>query len=363
PPQHGLYTAMVAGALIALTGGSRYSVAGPTAAFVVILHPISVQYGLGGLLIATFMAGGIQLAMGFARFGKLIEFIPHPVTTGFTAGIAVVIASLQLQDFFGVVIIGEPEHFLGRVTAFVVALPSMSWRELGVGAVTLAAIAAWSRRNSVLPPQLFGIAAATLGVLALASMFPTFEVATVGSRFGEIPRSLPMPLLPWTLPGPDGAPLALSFDLIRSLVRPAFAIAMLGAIESLLCAVVADGLSGTRHDPNGELVGQGIGNMVVPFFGGFAATGALARTAANIRAGARTPLASIFHAAFILLAVLVLAPVLAWLPMAAMAALLLWIAWNMAERRHFAGILTRAPKSDIVVMLTCFGPGRHTRCT
>lgn len=355
PPQHGLYTAIVAGALIALTGGSRFSVAGPTAAFVVILHPIAVSFGVGGLLIATLMAGAIQAAMGIARFGRLIEFIPHPVTTGFTAGIAVVIASLQLNDLFGVTTVESPDHFVERLVVFAGAVPTLSWPELGVAAFTLAAIAAWSRRRSAWPPHLVGVAAATVAAFAVVRLVDGVDIATVGSRFGDIPRELPALSLPWRLPGADGVPLTLSFALFTELLRPAFAIAMLGAIESLLCAVVADGMGGSKHDPNAELVGQGLGNMVVPFFGGFAATGALARTAANVRAGARSPLAAVFHAGFVLAAVLALAPVLAHLPMAAMAALLLWIAWQMAERKSFFGILARAPKSDIAVMLVCFG--------
>ncbi|MEX0899222.1 MAG: C4-dicarboxylic acid transporter DauA [Gammaproteobacteria bacterium] len=353
-PQHGLYTAIVAGAVIAVSGGSRYSVAGPTAAFVIILQPISIQFGLGGLLIATFMAGVIQMAMGVARFGKLIEFIPHPVTTGFTAGIAVVIASLQIRDLFGLVLAEPPTHFLERVVALTGAMPSLDPAEFAVGAFTFLVIAIWSRRKSWLPPHLVGIAAGAAAAAVAMRLFDGVDLATIGSRFGEIPRALPKPVLPWNFPGPDGAPLTLSWDLFRALIRPAFAIAMLGAIESLLCAVVADSMGGSKHRPNRELIGQGFGNAVVPFFGGFAATGALARSAANVRAGARSPLSAVFHAAFVLVAVLVFAPVLAWLPMAGLAALLLWVAWSMAERHHFVGILTRAPKSDIAVMLTCF---------
>ena len=353
-PQHGLYTAIVAGAIIALTGGSRYSVAGPTAAFVIILHPISIQFGLGGLLIATFMAGVIQMAMGVARLGNLIQFIPHPVTTGFTAGIAVVIASLQLKDFFGLVFQQPATHFLERIVAITGAAGGAEPAEFAVGAVTLAAIVWWHGRRSWLPPHLVGIAVGAV-IAALATRWVGgLDLATIGSRFGEIPQTLPTPVLPWHFPGPDGAPLVLSFELLRALVRPAFAIAMLGAIESLLCAVVSDSMGGSKHRPNRELIGQGLGNAIVPFFGGFAATGALARSAANVRAGARTPFAAVFHALFVLVAVLALAPVLAWLPMAGLAALLLWVAWNMAERHHFIGILKRAPKSDIVVMLTCF---------
>lgn len=353
-PQHGLYTAIVAGAVIAFGGGSRYTVAGPTAAFVIILHPISVQFGLGGLLVATFMAGIIQMAMGVARMGRLIEFIPHPVTTGFTAGIAVVIFTLQLQDLFGVVYVSAPGHTLERLVQFFAALPSFSPYELAVGAVSLAAIVLWARRKSALPPHLVGVLVGTVAAFVLMRVFADVQVATVGSRFGDIPRTLPAPLLPWNLPGTDGLPLKLDFALFEALIRPAFAIALLGAIESLLCGVVTDGMTGSKHDPNAELVGQGLGNVVAPFFAGFAATGALARSATNVRAGARSPLSAAFHALFVLLAILVLAPVMRWLPMAALAGLLCWVAWNMAELKHFGGILRRAPKSDIAVLLTCF---------
>lgn len=363
PPQYGLYTSIVAGLLIALFGGSRLSVSGPTAAFVVILHPIATKYGVGGLLVSTMMAGFILLFMGIARVGRLIEFIPYPVTTGFTAGIAVVIASLQLKDFFGLELPASGAHFLDKLAVIVTHLHTFNAADLGIGLLTLLVLIGWARRKSVIPPHLVAITVGTLCALLLARFFEGFDVATIASRFswtlgGEtgrgIPPAAPLPVLPWNFPGPDGAPMVLNFGVIRELFPSAIAIALLGAIESLLCAVVADGLAGTKHDPNSELIGQGIGNIVVPFFGGIAATGAIARSATNIRAGARSPLASMIHAAVVLVAVVSMASVLNQVPMAALAALLLITAWNMSEARHFAHILRVAPRSDIIVLLTCF---------
>lgn len=364
PPQYGLYTAIVAGLLIALTGGSRFSVSGPTAAFIVILHPIAEKYGTGGLVTAGCMAGLMLISMGVARMGKLIQFIPYPVTTGFTTGIAVVIASLQFKDFFGLPLTVQPESFLERLWMAVQTLPGLHLPDLIIGVLTLTLLLLWPRLKTGFPAPLVGMIVATLLAWALGRWVDGFQVATIASRFsyawqGEmlpgIPPFPPQFVLPWQLPGPDGQPLGLSLGLVKDLLGPAMAIAVLGAIESLLCAVVADGMTGTKHDPDAELIGQGIGNVVAPFFGGIAATGALARTAANIRAGARGPLAAVFHALFILLVLLVLAPLLGYLPMAALAALLLLVAWNMSELKHFRHILKIAPGSDILVLLVCFG--------
>lgn len=364
PPQYGLYTAIVAGLLIALTGGSRFSVSGPTAAFIVILHPIAEKYGLGGLVTAGFMAGVMLIGMGVARMGKLIQFIPYPVTTGFTTGIAVVIASLQLKDFFGLPLTAQPEHFIERLWLVGNTLVDAHWPDLLIGALTLTLLLTWRRLKTGFPAPLVGIFVATVAAWWLSRSVEGFQVATIASRFsyvqgGEtlpgIPPFLPRFMLPWQLPGPTGEPLGLSLTLIKELLGPAMAIAVLGAIESLLCAVVADGMTGTKHDPDAELIGQGIGNLVGPFFGGIAATGALARTATNIRAGARSPLAAVFHALFILLVLLALAPLLSYMPMAALAALLLLVAWNMSEIKHFRHIFKVAPSSDILVLLVCFG--------
>ena len=360
PPQHGLYTAIVAGAIIALTGGSRFNVSGPTAAFVVILFPIVANHGIGGLLIATLMAGLILVALGLARLGSLIQFVPYPVVLGFTAGIAVVIALLQLPDFLGLeVALGEST--LGNAAAIGGALVTLDPAELGVGLVTLATLILWPRLRLPIPAPLVGLAVGTLAALAVTPL--GVEVDTIASRFswslqGEsgsgIPPFAPILVLPWQLPGPDGTPLTVDFALIRELLGPALAIAMLGAIESLLCAVVADGLTRTRHDPNAELLGQGLGNIAAPFFGGITATAALARTATNIRSGAVSPVAAVVHALVVLLAVVLLAGVLALVPMAALAALLFIIAWNMSEARHFLHTLRSAPASDAAILVICF---------
>jgi len=355
PPQNGLYTVIVAGALVALLGGSRCQVTGPTAAFVVILAPISARYGLGGLCLAGLMAGVILVVMGLARLGRLIEFIPYPVTTGFTSGIAVVIATLQLKDFFGLQVTGNPESFAERVHALVSAAPSAQASEAGIGLVTLAVLLLWPRITRRIPGPLVALGVGALSAVLLEKLVPGQAVATIGSRFPPgIPQTTPTLSLPWALPGPGGAPLVPSFGLLRELLPHAFAIAMLGAIESLLSAVVADGMGHTRHDPDAELVALGIGNIACPFLGGIPATGALARTATNIRFGARSPLAALTHAAFTLLAVLFLAPWLSHLPMASLAALLLLVAYNMSEIRHFTHIVKVAPRADVGVLLLCF---------
>ncbi len=364
PPQFGLYTAIVGGVIIALLGGSRLSISGPTAAFVVILHPITLQFGFGGLLLASMLAGLIMFIMGLARFGRLIQFIPYPVTTGFTAGIAVVIASLQFKDLLGLDIGQQSDHFVTRIIEVVKHLLTLHASDTFIGGVTLLIMLLWRRINTRIPSHLVGVLIAGTLAWLLGRWIPGFEVATIASRFSYdsagqilhgIPALPPLPRLPWAFPGPDGSPLVLSFDLIRALLMPALTIAMLGSIESLLCAVVVDGLSGTKHNPNTELLGQGIGNMIVPLFGGFAATAAIARSGTNVRAGARSPFAAVFHSLFVLLSVVSLAPLMGHLPMASLAALLLIVAWNISEMKHFRNILKVAPASDIVVLLTCFG--------
>ena len=357
PPQQGLYTAFIAGALIALLGGSRYSVSGPTAAFVVILFPIAQQHGLGGLLVATMMAGAMQLAMGWARLGRFVEYIPYPVTTGFTAGIAVVIASLQLKDLFGLSLTGS-SHFTERMMQVLSALPGLNPVELGVGLSTLAVLIVWPRLKTPVPGYLVAALFAGLLAFALKTLWPDLTLVTISDRFQytlgtETGHGIPpvLPHLAWPWEGVSGG---LSLSLLRELSGPAFAIAMLGAIESLLCAVVADGMTGRKHDPDVELMAQGIGNLVAPLAGGIPATGALARTAANVRAGAVSPLAAVVHALFVLAAMLTLAPLLSWLPMSGLAAMLLMVAWNMSERRAVARLLRMAPRHDLLLMLLCF---------
>jgi SulP family sulfate permease len=362
-PMHGLYTAIVAGAVIALLGGSRFQVSGPTAAFVVVLSPIAHSFGIGGLAIATLMAGLLLFAMGVLRMGRLIEFVPYPVTTGFTAGIAVVIATLQVKDLLGLSVREMPEHFVERVQAIAHALPTTHAADVGVGLLTLAVLLAWPRVTRRVPAPLVALVVGASAAAILQRLLPGFEAATIQSRFEYqvrgvtghgIPPFPPLPLLPWSLAGPDGRPIGLSFALIRELMPAAFAIAALGAIESLLSAVVADGMTGRKHDPDAELMAQGSGNILAPFFGGFAATGAIARTATNVRSGARSPISAFVHAGVVLLSVLLAAPLLGRLPMASLAALLLFVAWNMAELDHFAHILKVAPRSDVAVLVSCF---------
>ncbi|ELY2550395.1 C4-dicarboxylic acid transporter DauA [Cronobacter sakazakii] len=358
PPQYGLYTSAISGIVIALSGGSRYSVSGPTAAFVVILYPVAQQFGLSGLLVATLLSGIFLILFGLARFGRLIEYIPLPVTLGFTSGIGITIATMQIKDFFGLEIAHMPEHYLPKVAALAVALPGLNPGDAAIGIVTLGVLVFWPRFGIRLPGHLPALLAgcAVMGVVHLLGG----NVATIGSRFhylladgtqgNGIPPLLPQLVLPWDLPGSS---FTLSLDSLRALLPAAFSMAVLGAIESLLCAVVLDGMTGTRHNANSELIGQGLGNLVAPFFGGITATAAIARSAANVRAGATSPVAAVFHALLVLLALLALAPLLSWLPLSAMAALLLLVAWNMSEAHKVIGLLRRAPKDDIVVMLIC----------
>jgi SulP family sulfate permease len=344
PPANGLFTAIVAGAVIAATGGSMHSVSGPTAAFVVLLAPVTARHGLAGLLVATVMAGVFLLAMGTFRLGRLIQFVPHPVSTGFTAGIGVVIALLQLGDFLGVGRL-EGERIWQRVANLSDRLVDARWPDIVVGVVTLATLIVFPRFTRRVPAPVAGLLVAT--ALGLAFAAAGNDVVTIETQFGGIPALPPSPGLPWT--GGE-----LTWDDVADLVPTAAAIAVLGAIESLLCAVVADGMAGSRHDPDAELIGLGVGNVVAPFFGGFAATGAIARTATGIRAGSRTPVAVVVHSVFLLIAVLALAPLLGYIPMAGMAGLLLLVAWNMSEADHFLRTVRIAPRSDVAVLIVCF---------
>ncbi len=362
PPQHGLYTVIIAGTVAALAGGSRVNVTGPTAAFVVILLPVTQQFGLGGLLVATVMSGLILVAMGLGRLGRFIELVPYPITIGFTAGIGVVIATIQLKDFLGLPLATLEGTYLAKVQALLLALPDVQVDTFAVGAVTLAVLILWPLAGINLPRHLVALVVGSV-VAALGGLLPDFEVATIGSEFSwtldgvsgsGIPPALPSFAWPWNLPDASGEPVGLDFTLVHALAGPAFAIAMLGAIESLLCAVVADGMAGTRHDPDAELIGQGLGNVVAPFLGGIPATAAIARTATGIRAGASSPIAAVVHAAVVLMAVVSLATLLGRIPLAALAALLLVVAWNMSEARHFTRILRVAPAGDRIVLVTVF---------
>jgi SulP family sulfate permease len=363
PPQHGLYTSIVAGVVVAALGGSRLQVTGPTAAFIVILAPIYARFGMGGLLLSGVMGGLILIAMGLGRLGQFIEFIPHPVTTGFTAGIATVIATLQIKDVFGLRLARAPDSFFDRIAIMWQARGTASIPELAVATATLALLVAVPRITKRVPAPLIAIPLAGVLAALFNHCWPAQAVATIASRFHStvgghlvsgVPPWPPLPMLPWHAPGPNGAPLHLSLGVLRELLSGAFAVAMLGGIESLLSAVIVDGMAGTRHDPDAELLALGIGNVVTPFFGGIPATGAIARTATNFRSGARSPVASIVHALTVLVAVIVLAPLIGHLPMAGLAALLLLVAWNMSEVPHFAHILRVAPRSDVLVLVTCF---------
>ncbi len=363
PPKHGLYTAIVAGGLTALLGGSRVQVSGPTAAFVVILAPISARFGIQGLALATAMAGVMLITMGALRFGRFVELIPYPVTIGFTAGIGTVIATLQIQDFFGLTVekLGAEAHYVDRVVALAKAFPTLRVWDLVTGAVTLAILFYWRRVKTRLPAPLVALSIGALLGWVVEHFVADSAIATLAERFGTranpsgIPQVPPAFGLPWILPGPGGgAGTPLSLELMQTLLPAAFAIAMLGAIESLLSAVVADGMSGHKHDPDAELFALGVANVAAPFLGGIAATGAIARTATNVRSGARSPIAAIVHAFFVLIAVLALAPLLGYLPLASLSALLLVVAWNMSELRHVRRMIERAPKSDVAVLASCF---------
>ncbi|NCN67911.1 MAG: C4-dicarboxylic acid transporter DauA, partial [Thiomicrospira sp.] len=363
PPQHGLYTAMIAGIAIALMGGSRVNISGPTAAFVVVLLPIVHQFGLGGLLISGFMAGMILILLGISKSGRLIEIVPFPVVIGFTAGIGVVIATFQIKDFLGLEIPAFDGHFFDKLSAIIQALPSFDWQASLIAAITLFVLIYWPKLHSKIPGHLIALLVGTLIAMGLNISMVEFEVETIGSRFhyalngimGEgIPPILPNFEWPWNLADANGNPIGFSFELFRTLLPAAITIAILGALESLLCASAADGMCGQKHNPNDELIGQGIGNMIIPFFGGIPATAAIARTAANVKAGATTPFSSVIHGGFILLSIIVFAPFLSYIPMSSMAALLMMVAWNMSESHHFIRILKSAPKGDIIVLLTCF---------
>ncbi len=337
PPERGLYTAIVAGFLISLLGGSRVQIGGPTGAFVVIVYGIVQQYGYDGLAIATLMAGVMLIALGLAGLGGVIKFIPHPVTTGFTAGIALIIFTSQIKDLLGLQVGTLPATFLGKwhtyfTHAFAVSLPVVA-----VSALTLAILLAWPRFRTRVPGPFVALVVTTILVQVLR-----LPVETIGSRFGEIHAALPFPHIP-----------SIGWDDMGRLVQPAFTIALLGGIESLLSAVVADGMIGSRHRSNMELVAQGVANIASPIFGGIPATGALARTATNVRNGGRTPVAGMVHALFVLLVTLFFGKWAALIPMATLAGILVVVAYHMSEWRTFRGEL-RSPRSDVVVLVTTF---------
>ena len=339
-PEQGIYTAIIGGGLITLLGGSRVQIAGPTGAFIAILLGITMQYGIAGLQIATLMAGVILLLMGIARMGVVIRFIPVPVIVGFTAGIGVIIFVGQWPDFFG---FPKPagEHFHEKLWHMLQSFPSLHGPTLLLSVISIALVLLAPRLTWLarVPGPLIAMVVITL----LQALHPLPGVATIGSAFGGIPTGLPSFRLP-----------DVSLSQIILLIGPAFTIAMLGAIEALLSAVVADGMAGTRHDSNQELIGQGIANIVVPLFGGFAATGAIARTATNIRNGANSPLAGITHALVLVAVLLFLAPLASSVPLAVLAAILFVVAWNMSELPRCVQILRTAPLADRLILVITF---------
>lgn len=337
-PEKGLITAVIGGFLISFLGGSRVQIGGPTGAFIVILYGIVEQYGVNGLMIATIMAGVILMLMGFAQFGSLIKFIPYPVVVGFTSGIAVIILSSQISDFLGLAIDKVPAGFIDKWVAYGSHLSTINPESFLVGMLSLLIILFWPKVSKKIPGSIIAIVAAT----TLVHYFK-LDVATIESRFGEIPSTLPAPSLP-----------VLDFATIRQLIMPATTIALLGAIEALLSAVVSDGMIGSRHKSNMELVAQGVANIISPLFGGIPVTGAIARTATNVKNGGRTPVAGMVHALTLLLIMMLFGKWAKLIPMPALAAILIVVAWNMSEHHVFRQLL-KSPKSDVVVLLTTFG--------
>lgn len=337
-PEHGLYTAIIAGLAVSVFGGSRVQIAGPTGAFIVILAAITAEYGFEGLQIATLMGGCILLLMGALRLGSIIKFIPSPVIVGFTAGIGVIIFVGQLKEFFGLPN-AQGDFFHETLLHYMRALPNLHFETTMLALMSLGLVLLSPRVMKRIPGPLVAMIVAT----ALQAYFQFDGVATIGSAFGGIPQQLP------SFQVPD-----VTLAKVVELAGPAFAIALLGAIESLLSAVVADGMAGTRHGSNQELIGQGIANIAAPLFGGFAATGAIARTATNIRNGGTSPLAGITHAAVLVLIILFLAPLASDIPLAALAAILFVVAYNMSEPHRFVAMARRAPRNDVIILLLTF---------
>ena len=338
-PEQGVYTAIVAGLATSLFGGTRLQISGPTGAFIAVLAVITAQHGIAGLQVATLMAGLILLVMGLARLGSVIKFIPDPVIVGFTSGIGLIIFVGEWKDFFGLHPAPSGLHFHQRLAALIEALPGLHPATTALGSLALLILVFGTRYLRRIPSPLVAMVVVTL----LQWHFNFAGVATLGTEFGGIPMTLPHLQVP-----------TIDFATIIQLIGPAFTIALLGAIESLLSATVADGMSGTRHDPNQELIGQGIANVLAPLFGGFAATGAIARTATNIRNGANSPVAGLVHCGLLLLVILLLAPLAAHIPLAALAAILFYVAWNMSDVHRFVHELRTSPRPDIVILVLTF---------
>jgi sulfate permease, SulP family len=338
-PEQGLYTAIVAGLCTSLFGGTRVQISGPTGAFIAVLAVITAQHGIGGLQIATLMAGIILLVMGATKLGSVIKYIPDPVIVGFTSGIGVIIFVGEWKDFLGLHPAHTGVHFHQRLAALLQALPTLNVDTTALGLLALLTVVLGARYLKRIPSSLVAMLLTT----ALQWKFNFVGVATLGTEFGGIPMTLPH------LRFPD-----VDLGMLVQLIGPAFTIALLGAIESLLSATVADGMANTHHDPNQELIGQGISNMVAPLFGGFAATGAIARTATNIRNGANSPVAGVVHCVLLALVIVLLAPLAAHIPLAALAAILFYVAWNMSDVHRFAHVLKTAPRPDVAILLLTF---------
>ena len=337
-PEKGLITAIIAGFLISAFGGSRVQIGGPTGAFIVIVYGIVEKFGVEGLIIATIMAGFMLVGMGLLQLGTIIKFMPYPIVVGFTSGIALVIFSSQIKDFFGLdVTQAVPADFIEKWQFYFSNFSSVNLYALGIGLFTVLVSVLWPKINKKLPGTLIALLGTTIAVTVFE-----LPVETIGSRFGEIKASIPVPMIP-----------DVSFEMFRLLLAPAFTIAMLGAIESLLSAMVADGATGGRHRSNTELIGQGIANIITPLFGGIPATGAIARTMTNIRNGGKTPMAGIIHAVVLLLILLFFGKLARLIPMSCLAGILVIVAYNMSEWRSFKSLF-RNSKSDIAVLLTTF---------
>lgn len=336
-PEQGLYTAIFAGFVIAVLGGTRTGISGPTGAFIVIVYGIVQKYGYDGLATATLIAGVILAVMGLVRMGAFLKFVPYPVIVGFTSAIAVIIFSSQVADLFGMKIDPLPADLVEKWIAYGRHFSGINPYALGIGLASLLIIILWPRVTHRVPGQLIAILAVTAAV-----QYFQLPVETIGTRFGSVPNSLPAPHLP-----------NISWDLVQEMFQPAITIAILAALESLLSAVVADGMTGTRHRSNMELIGQGAGNFVSAIFGGIPATGAIARTATNIKSGGTTPVAAIIHCVFLLLVLLLIGEWAAMIPMATLAAVLVVVAYNMSEWREFVHLL-KAPRGDVVVLLLTF---------
>ena len=358
PPQLGLYTAIVAGVFAAIFGSSKVNISGPTAAFIVILIPIVQEFGITGLLLCGLMSGIILIFVGLLKLGNLIELVPYPVTVGFTSGIAVVIATFQIKDFFGLTIENFSGSYVDKIVLLFNSFGTFNLYEFLTASATLAILIIWRKTKSKVPAALVALGFVTISVAYFNYKFG-LNISTINSTFtydinGISGNGIPPIPLQFSLPWGFLPPEQINIDLLLKLLPHSIAIAILGALESLLCAVISDAMIGNKTDPNKELIGQGIANIAVPFFGGIPATAAIARTVANINSGGTQKLSSIVHSLFILSSILFIAPYISYLPMAALSALLIMVAWNMSEVKHFFNILKTAPKDDIYVLLTCF---------